>query len=63
MKQATVDQQECVGCGACAEIDPEVFRINDDDKAEAYGKVTDANEESTQEAIDTCPVSAISWED
>ena len=58
----TVDQTECVGCGACAEIAPEVFRMNDDEKSEVYGKVTDANKDSVQEAIDTCPVSCIAWE-
>lgn len=62
MKEVTVDQEECVGCGACTELAGEVFRINDDGKAEVYGKVTEANEDDVQEAIDTCPVSAISWE-
>lgn len=62
MKTVTIDQEECVGCGACTEIAEDVFRLNDDGKAEVYGKVTDANEEAVQEAIDTCPVSAISWE-
>lgn len=62
MDTVTVDQDECVGCGACVEIADDVFRLNDDEKAEVYGKVTDANKENVQEAIDTCPVSAISWE-
>lgn len=57
-----VDQDECVGCGACVEIAGDVFRINSDDKSEVYGKVTDGNKPEVQEAIDTCPVSAISWE-
>ena len=58
----TIDQMECVGCGACVEIAGDVFRLNADDKAEVYGKVTEANTNEVQEAIDTCPVSAISWE-
>lgn len=62
MKNVTVDQEECVGCGACTEIAGDVFRLNDDDKAEVYGQVTEGNEDLVQEAIDTCPVSAISWE-
>ena len=62
MKSVTVDQEECVGCGACVEIAGDVFRLNDDEKAEVYGKVTEANKDEVQEAIDTCPVSAISWD-
>lgn len=58
----TVDQAECVGCGACTEIAPSVFRMNDDDKSEVYGNVTDENKDEVQEAIDTCPVSCISWD-
>lgn len=61
--EAVVNKEECVGCGACVEICPEVFRLDDDDKAYAYGDVTDENKDSVQEAIDTCPVSAISWEE
>lgn len=58
----TVDQVECVGCGACAEVAPEVFRMNDDDKSEVYGEVTNDNKKEVEEAMDICPVSAISWE-
>ena len=58
----TVDQQECVGCGACTEMAPDVFRMNDDEKSEVYGKVTDQNKAEVQEAIDVCPASCISWE-
>ena len=41
----------------------EVFRMNDDDKAEAYGQVDEGNKADVQAAIDGCPVSAISWDD
>lgn len=57
-----VNQEECVGCGACAELAPEVFRMNDDEKSEVYGKVTPENKSEVQDAIDTCPVSCIAWE-
>lgn len=62
MKQVVVDQDECVGCGTCVEISEDVFKMNDDDKAEVYGKVTADNKDEVQEAVDTCPASAISWE-
>lgn len=62
MKAVDINQEICVGCGACVEIAGDVFRFNNDEKAEVYGEVTEANEKEVQEAIDTCPVSAISWE-
>lgn len=62
MKSVVVDQEECIGCGACVDTAPDVFEMNDDNKAEVYGKVTEDNQEEVDEAIDTCPASAISWE-
>lgn len=59
---AKVDQEECVGCGSCVEIAEDVFRLNDDDKAEVYGPITADNKSEVQDAIDTCPVNAISWD-
>lgn len=58
-----VDENECVGCETCVEIADDIFRMNDDGKAVAYGEVTDANKDKAQEAIDSCPVTAISWEE
>ena len=48
-----VDQNLCIGCGLCCGICDEVFRMNEYEKAEAY----------QPDAIDSCPVSAIAWED
>lgn len=41
----------------CAGIASDVFRMNEEGKAEAYAEGDDA---SVQEAIDSCPVEAIS---
>ncbi len=57
-----VDQEECTGCGLCAETCPEVFRLNEDDLAEVYNS-EGASEEKIQEAIDNCPVECIHWEE
>ena len=59
-----VDEDLCIGCGACEDICPEVFRLADDGIShviaeapgpELYGCVRDA--------ADGCPVDAISIEE
>ena len=60
--KAFVDQDSCIGCGMCCGVCPEVFRMNDDGKAEACGDVTAANRGAVQEAIGGCPMEAISEE-
>ncbi|NLE20754.1 MAG: ferredoxin [Clostridiales bacterium] len=60
--KASVDQSGCIGCGLCAEICPEVFRMNDDNLAEAYGEITPDNQAAAEEARDSCPVSVITVE-
>ena len=63
MKAAKVDQDLCIGCGLCCGICDEVFRMNEYEKAEAYQPANDDNQSAVQDAIDSCPVSAIAWED
>lgn len=50
-----VDTKKCVGCGACASICPKGFEI----KA-GKAKVKDPNAKCVDEAIEGCPVGAIS---
>ena len=58
----TIDQDECISCGACVDSCPDVFRMNDDNIAEVYN-AEGASEEQIQDAIDSCPVSCISLGD
>jgi ferredoxin len=59
MKIPVVDQDTCIGCGACIDACPEVFELRDE-KAIVINpdKCGTCN---CQEAIDICPVTAISW--
>jgi ferredoxin len=61
-KIPVVNQDECISCGLCVETCPEVFRLNDKDLSEVYNP-TGASEEKIQEAIDSCPVQCIQWEE
>ncbi len=55
--------EACIGCGLCAGICPEVFRMNDAGVAEAVqGEIAPELQGQTEEAKDGCPVSAIEVE-
>ncbi len=54
-----VNQDACIGCGACTSIAEGVFNINDDGLSEVVGEVTDSNMDAVKEAIESCPTSAI----
>lgn len=55
-----VEQDLCIGCGLCISTCEEVFHWNDDDKAEAIETDVPGDlEQDVQEAIDSCPTSAI----
>ena len=59
---AIVAQDVCIGCGLCTSTVDEVFRMNDDGKAEVYNTVSEETKDAVQEAIDSCPVNAIEWD-
>ena len=61
--KVVVDQETCIGCGICWGMCDAVFRMNDNGKSEAYQEATEENQSDVQSAIDSCPVSAISWSD
>lgn len=59
-----VDQNLCIGCGACEDECPEVFRLGDDGLAYAVGEDFDAELYGcARDAADACPVDAISIEE
>jgi|TARA_B100001079_G_C16081848_1_gene370205 ferredoxin len=52
-----IDKEKCIGCGLCSSICEEVFEMKDDLKA--YVK-SQKKLPCVKEAIDQCPVEAIS---
>ena len=64
----TIDRDTCAGCGTCEALAPEYFKLGDDGKAEVLKPVIEGTKEEVdkavseiQEAVDTCPVEAISY--
>jgi ferredoxin len=62
-KAVYIDEEECIGCGSCVEICPEVFQMQEGEEKAAVIKPEGGPEDLIQEAMDTCPVSCIHWED
>lgn len=60
MAKVEVDKDLCIGCGACASIDSEVFEITDEGYAKA---VKDEVNDDVKMAADSCPTSAIKIEE
>ena len=57
-KKIIVDQELCIGCGACANLCPEVFQLQEDGKSKVL--IEDGCGKCDCElAINSCPVGAI----
>ncbi len=56
-----VDPDLCTGCELCVETVPDVFQMDGD--VATVTNADGATEEEIQEAIDNCPVEAISWQE
>lgn len=55
-----VNQDACIGCGACEAICPEVFVINDEGLSTCKdSEVKEEMKDQVQDAIDSCPTGAI----
>lgn len=61
-KKISVDQDLCVGCGACASLCPEAFELNSEGKSEFIGNTEDADCDFGVVA-GSCPVGAIKVEE
>lgn len=55
----SVDAEKCIGCGSCPATCPDVFEMKDDGKAHVKDGA-DTSADCVKEAIDVCPVDAIS---
>jgi len=62
-KKVIIDTDECVGCESCVELCPDVFEF-DEETEKTHVKLSEGgDEECIEEAISTCPVECIHWEE
>jgi ferredoxin len=57
--RAVVDRNRCCGYGICAEVCPEVYKIDDQGFAYVDGDVPPELEDAAREGCDACPDEAI----
>ncbi len=57
MKARVTD--DCISCGRCVEICPEVFEMGEDKAFVRVDEIPPEFEDATREAADECPTSAI----
>lgn len=58
-----INQNACIGCGTCVSLCGDVFELSDDNKSRVINGVDyPKHEDCIKEAIEVCPVQAISEE-
>ena len=58
--KAKVVRDNCIGCGACQAIAPNIFEIDDEGLSKVINEeVSKENEEDFKDALESCPTSAI----
>ena len=56
----SVNQEACIGCGACTSVADDLFELNDDGFSTAkVDEVPEDQEQAARDAMDACPTGAI----
>ena len=55
----SIDRDACIGCGACEEDCPDVFKLDDDDISTVIVTDTAGHEDCIIAAAEGCPAEAI----
>jgi len=57
--QVVIDKEECIGCGLCAQVAPEVYEMQDNKAVCLLAEIPEDKGEEAKSGADQCPVSAI----
>ena len=60
MVKIKIERDDCIGCGSCEATAPDYFELGDDGKARVKKQYSEEDKDIIQEAVDGCPVQAIS---
>jgi ferredoxin len=60
MTKIILDQNKCIGCNTCVLLDPDVFEMDTTIYKAKVKAQPETISEATKNAIDSCPVQAIS---
>ena len=55
-----IDQETCIGCGACVSLCPGTFKLNEEGKSEV---ISEEDTACAKNAAQSCPVQAITVEE
>lgn len=58
-KKIEIDDELCIGCGACTSVAPDYFDLGDDGKAHVKKQYDEKDDDIIVEAKDGCPAGAI----
>jgi len=61
-KKVVIDEEECIGCGSCESICPEVFVLDEESQKAKVLLAEGGPVDQINEAIEACPVECIRWE-
>ncbi|MCK4852152.1 MAG: ferredoxin [Candidatus Omnitrophica bacterium] len=57
--KAVVNPDDCIGCGICAQVAPDVYEMKDDKAVAGVEEIPEDKLEDAKSAADQCPVNAI----
>ncbi len=58
-----IDEDECIACGTCVELCPDIFQMKEEIEKAVVILPEGGPKECIEEAIESCPVSCIHWEE
>ena len=57
--KAVIDHDTCIGCGLCAQIAPDVYKMEGDKAIPVADEISEDKVEQAKNGADQCPVTAI----